>query len=190
MNAKNPASLGIDIQRARRRVEELAALLGSQVSQNEQVVLNDRYYPFRIPLSTRAFKFDLFVSDRLHAVAAMHRRKTAALRTETQFCVSFKRPSPHMFAATPVSGVARKLGVPVFTQAWTDIEMVESILLAPTVLERLRKARVASLTELFLSPIQLKASSRLRCAASIAQEALDLRDLVISVLGESRGYAG
>ncbi len=173
-----------DRTQAREIASEISKLVDSKVSSNQRLVIGEAFCPFKIPIHTKEFWCTLFVSDVSYVLSATHRRQTNSVLSSATFCVNIKVQSEHMFATKRMAEVSTAIGVPVYCQPWADAEEVMNCFLSDRVFQKLLKIDFAPLTELFISPIQLRAESSLLTSARCAEQARVLRDLVTSLFEE------
>ena len=145
-----------------KKAEEIATLLGKAV----QPATN----PVAIPIDTDSFKASVRVAESFYAVEIKHRKGEAAFLEDALFCVSFKTKDRVMFTKDRVPVASRTLGVLVYRQGFVDDETVDKYLLCDPVRAALGKIDFKPLTRLFLSPIQLEASSKLKDPAACAAQ--------------------
>jgi hypothetical protein len=148
---------------ARKHAHELAHLLDGKVLDNPQrIAVNEPLRPFMIPLRVEQFQTSLYVSSSDYSFRMEHRKRTAAIKVDAMFCVSFKNQDRTMFTKDRVAAVSKALGVPVYRQGFVENETVARYLLCDSVSRCLLKIDFQPINRLFLSPIQLIAVSELK----------------------------
>lgn len=169
---------------AQGNASEVAKLLSSKSAPNTKMVLNESYYPFKIPIHSERFHCFLFVSDaQCRFTAKCHARKGDA--GESAFFVSLKNPASHMFAKTRVDEVSKKLGVDVYRQPFLTDNEIEAAILSQGTWDLLRKVDFGAVSQFHLSPFQLGVAYSFHSAAFCAGQALLFRDLVGVVFEEA-----
>jgi hypothetical protein len=159
---------------AKKIAVEVAGLLGREVLPAAQhtinVAINEPLYPFTIPMDTEWFKASVRIAESFYSVELKHRKGERAFVEDALFCVSFKTKDRVMFTKDRVPVASRTLGVLVYRQGFVDDETVDKYLLCDPVRAALGKIDFKPLTRLFLSPIQLEASSKLKDPAACAAQ--------------------
>lgn len=159
---------------AARIAGEVAKQLGKEVESASQhrinFAINEPLYPFTIPMDSERFKASVRVAESFYAVEIKHRKGEKALREDALFCVSFKTKDRVMFTKDRVPVASNTLGVPVYRQGFVDDETVDKYLVCDPVQAVLGKIDFKPLTRLFLNPIQLEASSKLKDPAACAAQ--------------------
>jgi hypothetical protein len=165
----------MDSESTQRLGNEVARLLGSKVASNKRHVvnlsLNEPIFRLAIPLDAEEFKASFRVAVSNYSFEWQHRRGENALRNDAMFYVTFKSPDRMMFTIDYVPNVSSALGVPVYRQGFVDDETIAKCLLSDSVRTCLARIDYKPLIRLFLSPIQLEASSRIdgpgACASQV-----------------------
>lgn len=157
---------------------KIAELLDRKAKPSEVVVLGEPNYSFVIALETKEFKGRVYVGDSTYSVELKHRKGEGAFLEQALFCVSFKTPDRIMFTKDRVAEVSRKLEVPVYRQGFVEDETVAKYLLEKSVHRSLAKIDFQPLDRLFLSPIHLEATSKLKDPSACAVQVRVLIELM------------
>ena len=165
----------------REQAVRIAKLLDSKVKPHDVIVLGESNRPFAVPLKLKDFKGNVFVGDTDHSVELKHRKGEKAFREDALFCVSFKSRYRTMFTKERVAVVSKELGVPVYRQSFIDDETVAKYLLCDPVRAVLAKIDFKPVTKLFLNPIQLEVSSKLKDPAACAAQVRAFVELMESL---------
>lgn len=170
---------------AARIAGEVARQLGKEVESPKQhkfsFAINEPLYPFKIPMDNERFRALVRVAESFYAVEIKHRKAEAAFLEAALFCVSFKTKDRVMFTKDRVAVASKALGVPVYRQGFVDDETVAKYLLCDPVRAALAKVDFKPLTRLFLSPIQLEVSSKLKDPAACAAQVRAFVELMESL---------
>ncbi len=162
---------GVNEQSAHQLAVEIAGTLGGKAKRNsQQLLVNEPFCPWEITLDTEQFKARLCISDSLYSFKAKHRKGERALTPEALFCVTFKSQDRVMFTKDCVGKVSKALGVPVYRQGFVEDEIVEKWLLSKPVRDHIKRIDFGPLSRLFLSPIQMEATSQLTSASACASQ--------------------
>lgn len=159
--------------KAMKVAEEVAKNVGDGVHpvSNRTIAIGEPLYPLTISIDCAQFDASLRVAESKYSIEIKHRKGEEAFREDALFCVSFKNKDRTMFTMERVAVVTKELGVPVYRQGFLDDETVAKFLLCDPVRAVLAKIDFAPLTRLFLNPIQLTVSSKLKdpvaCAAQV-----------------------
>lgn len=173
--------------KARKVADEVAKQLGKEVESATKhtinLAINEPFYPFMIPMETEWFKASVRIAESFYSVEIKHRKGEDAFLEDALFCVSFKCKDRVMFTKDRVAVVSKALGVPVYRQGFVDDETVEKYLLSDSVRSCLVKIDFQPLTRLFLNPIQLDATSKLKSPSTCAAQVRVFIELMEALAG-------
>ncbi len=172
-----------DREQAWRLANDIARLLGGAVTHKERLILGEPFCPFQVSMPDRDFKCVLSVSDRSYSFEAEHRRGSKAVPKGGAFCAGLRAPIPHMFCTALHAGASQAVGVPVYTQPWTDAERLSVGLLKEPVLQILRRVDYAPLRRFFLSPVQLEVQSLLTSPSEAVAQVRLFKALIVTFFG-------